>query len=590
MHDSNGRTSDSGSLSSTARGAHARRWPPRHTRPARPPGRAAGRCVHPHVEELEPRALPSTTTPWYPSLMAFENYDSGRTHVFDQATFGGSLTGVNTVTSLTSPDSFPAGYNAVYENAQQIFVYGGADPSQTYGTGSYVARLDPTTLTTVWKTQLANVTGTANWNWPGSLSILSDGSLVAIYGCSIARLDPGTGQVTAQATLPTGGWYTGDTVYNGLSGFADGTLVAKTIYRPHMGQLPPTQSVVVAINSTTLQVLSQVTIPDLCGGRISATSYNDQNYAYVAGNTSVYRLWWSAGQLTVDTSWSPGNIYLPGQTGASAPVIMGDWVLFQTDAQASTAPMNVWAISQANASIRYTVQPFLPYPLLTGRLHVDPSSVSADPASGLVYAADWGTGYIGALLVTSHGLQVMWTAPQSTTEHLALVGPSNQRVLVSTSGFSAQGTSTDRVVWRNAATGQVLAVSGTLPGVLRGIMVQPYYNGDVLYLADNGSLVQLAPAARQNQRQVLGPQLVLAADRPAATVAAVIPEARDRSVGSRAAVECSSVRPPASVGAPLSAAPEFALPHDRARALLPDGLDRLFADLGTPAPWWSADW
>ena len=31
--------------------------------------------------------------PWYPSLQAFEHYNSGRSHVFTQAQFGGSLEG-----------------------------------------------------------------------------------------------------------------------------------------------------------------------------------------------------------------------------------------------------------------------------------------------------------------------------------------------------------------------------------------------------------------------------------------------------------------------------------------------------------------
>jgi len=41
----------------------------------------------------------NTNPPWYPSLSAFEHYESGRSHVFSQATFGGSYSGNNTVTS-----------------------------------------------------------------------------------------------------------------------------------------------------------------------------------------------------------------------------------------------------------------------------------------------------------------------------------------------------------------------------------------------------------------------------------------------------------------------------------------------------------
>ena len=39
--------------------------------------------------------------PWFPSLMAFEHYDSARTHLFDQARFGGSYDGNNQVAVRT---------------------------------------------------------------------------------------------------------------------------------------------------------------------------------------------------------------------------------------------------------------------------------------------------------------------------------------------------------------------------------------------------------------------------------------------------------------------------------------------------------
>lgn len=62
--------------------------------------------------------------PWYPSLEAFEHYNSGRSHVFPEAVFGGSYLGNNTVDILNSPmvypistrttSSFMAGVMAIY--------------------------------------------------------------------------------------------------------------------------------------------------------------------------------------------------------------------------------------------------------------------------------------------------------------------------------------------------------------------------------------------------------------------------------------------------------------------------------------------
>ena len=69
--------------------------------------------------------VPRPNPPWYPSLMAFEHYDSARTHLFEQARFGGSFSGNNHVSVRISPDTYPSGYNMVYKSPGQIFLYGG---------------------------------------------------------------------------------------------------------------------------------------------------------------------------------------------------------------------------------------------------------------------------------------------------------------------------------------------------------------------------------------------------------------------------------------------------------------------------------
>lgn len=51
---------------------------------------------------------------WFPSLMAFEHYDSGRSHVSPEARFGGSFDGPNQVTSRSSVSTYPTPYNLVY--------------------------------------------------------------------------------------------------------------------------------------------------------------------------------------------------------------------------------------------------------------------------------------------------------------------------------------------------------------------------------------------------------------------------------------------------------------------------------------------
>src|SRR5262249_53080432 len=52
----------------------------------------------------------SSNLPWFPSLAAFEHYDSGRTKLFEHADFTGSLTGANAVDVRISPDTYPTPY------------------------------------------------------------------------------------------------------------------------------------------------------------------------------------------------------------------------------------------------------------------------------------------------------------------------------------------------------------------------------------------------------------------------------------------------------------------------------------------------
>ena len=72
----------------------------------------------------QPRA---SNPPWYPSLEAFEHYDSGRSHVFPLARFGGAFQGPNTVHLVSSrKGAYPSGYNMSYLNAKDAFIQGGS--------------------------------------------------------------------------------------------------------------------------------------------------------------------------------------------------------------------------------------------------------------------------------------------------------------------------------------------------------------------------------------------------------------------------------------------------------------------------------
>src|ERR1700745_126738 len=61
--------------------------------------------------------------PWFPSLMAFEHYDSGRTKLFERAHFAGSFERDNTVDVRISLGEYPTPYNVVYFNPEALFVF-----------------------------------------------------------------------------------------------------------------------------------------------------------------------------------------------------------------------------------------------------------------------------------------------------------------------------------------------------------------------------------------------------------------------------------------------------------------------------------
>jgi hypothetical protein len=91
-----------------------------------------------------PTPVPTSNPPWYPSLQAFEHYDSGRSHVFSMATFDGSLNAPNTVDlKFSKKDAYPSGYNMSWLNADTAFIQGGSYGDVEGSVGPYVAKIDP---------------------------------------------------------------------------------------------------------------------------------------------------------------------------------------------------------------------------------------------------------------------------------------------------------------------------------------------------------------------------------------------------------------------------------------------------------------
>jgi hypothetical protein len=445
--------------------------------------------------------------PWFPTIAAFEVYDSARTHLYGCAHFLGSTTASNKVLAYQSTDVYQTPYNIVTEGPNRLFIYGGGYGDNSSASGSFVASVEPGTLDQRWRRVLINTNATDEWDYPGVLNVMKDGSLIVIYGYHIARLNPATGAVEASTVLPTGTSAPRDTAYNGYDALPDGTIIAKTVNRqkgcseqgfsaflkcPNPTDTPP--SVMVAIDPKTLKVISQITLPQMIGGRVTTASFDGKNYIYLPGTKSLYRYTFQNGKFAADPTWGPVPYLKKGQTAGSAVAVMGDYVVLMTNGGAPTStPMSVVAVSQADSKKVANLQPFASSDAKNSFI---PSMVSVDPASNLIFVMDAGAGKIGAVALNSGKLSTKWTADQTTLSFTTLIGPSDHRVLIGTNipiKFFKQlkKYTTEQVIWRDAATGKQLASSDQFPKMSAGILVTPGYAGLQYFLTASGHIIEL---------------------------------------------------------------------------------------------------
>jgi len=450
--------------------------------------------------------------PWYPTIAAFEVHDSNRTHLYDCAHFGGALTSGNQVFAYSSAQSYITPYNIVDRGPNELYVYGGGYGDNPDASGSFVARVEPSTFNQVWRRVLINTHVTGEWNYPGVLNVVADGTLIVIYGYHIAKIDPATGDVLAQTTLPTGASLPGDTAYNGYDALADGTIIAKTVNRqpgcteqgfsafldcPDPSSAPA--SVMVAINPSTLKVLAQVTLPEMMGGRLTTTTYNGKDEIYLPGATKLYRYGYANGAFTPDASWGPVSYLKSGQTAASAMAVIGNYVVAMTNGGAPTStPMSVVAVSQSDSTEVANLQPFADSGSKNSFI---PSMASVDPANNRVYVMDAGAGKLAGVDLKGGKLSVAWSQDQTTLSFTTLIGPKDARVLIGTDipvkAFKQlKSYTTEAVVWRNAQTGAELAKSSAFPKMTQGILVTPGYAGVQYFLTADGHIIglQVTPA------------------------------------------------------------------------------------------------
>lgn len=445
----------------------------------------------------------------YITVTPSEHFNSQRTHLFKHACAPSEMNADagKPPQVRTAPGDYPSPYNLVTRGRDELFVYGGAYGDQPNSRGSYVARLNPATLQPVWRTQLIDARAEGLWNYPGVIATHRNGSIYAIFGDQIARLNPTTGKVVKQTRLPAPpGSEARDISYNGFTMLDSGVLVAKSIGRGRCDlegfsallqcdQSKFPSSVLVAINPDTLEVLSSLVLPEPAFGRITSTTYKGRVLIYLTGPINLVRYEWIGGKLRPDETWGPIAYLLPGQTSAPAVAVVGDYIALQTNSVPAATPMSVLAVSQSDPSKRYSVQPFKDSRAPRSFL---PSMITVDPDNMRLFAQDAGAGQLAALDLSPEGLKVRWRVDQRSLSFTTLVGSTRERAIIGThipditSPTQFRTFQNEQVVWRDATTGKELARSDNLQPMTSGALVTPGFGGVVYYPILKGGLKELS--------------------------------------------------------------------------------------------------
>ena len=441
-----------------------------------------------------PKSESANNDPWYPSLQAFEHYNSWRSHVFPQAEFLGSYNGRNTVQEQhSSLLMYPSGYNTSYLNENNIFIQGGSYGDLMNSIGPFVAKVNPVTLDYEWFTQLKNTREYNEFDYPGGMAILNDGYIYVVSGYQMYKVNATDGTTNAVLDLPTLVYMRTNypntppqydyanpvddrtnTAYNGINALPNGTVILKSLYRvagctnqggsallscPDSRNVP--QSVLVSVNPTNMTIISSVTLSNFAGARPTISRYNGMDFVYLLeGVSTPVRYVVINGYFYFDESWQPPAVANCGQQAGGSLIVMNDWIVGALNTVPATQPLTVFAINQGDASKYFSVQPYAddpvapelaiaftnsaPNPGSPVCTNVNPlatnlpavswamMSLEADPENGLFYGVETLARKVACFRITPSGIKTVWKETQTTTEWATLIGPKEHRVWVGT--------------------------------------------------------------------------------------------------------------------------------------------------------------
>lgn len=481
--------------------------------------------------QKEFEACQKIATPGYfPTLNGAEIADAQRSGVFPAATFLGSWDGPNKVYAWRSEDEYESCTFIVNRYPGEIFIVGGDNPpfEGTSPPGPFIARADATTGKQFWRTYVDNVNVSGRWIGAANLNILASGKIAFAWADQIILLDPDTGRILKQQTLPTGDAPREDVNYKHLTVAPDGTLIIKDQTRPIGNTMQGTLAIIrgvqaglkqpnsymVAVDPDTLEILDGLQLPEPATVPHSITMFDGKIAIYIGVDSGCRRAFWdpAAKKLTMDDTWHMKPME-KGQSTADAPAVIGDWVAIQTNGLGSREKASSIAVASARDSSRMKV--IFPFgELKKGEWSWAPPKSGVDVENNMIYSADMGLGKVAGIKLdpATGELKTAFVLNNMSTTFQPLYGPKDKRVLVLTNmkknvalepndKMVFTGNYTEQVTWNDAATGRQLAASDFFEPLTINSLVVPAFGGRCYFPTKKGFItLQVMPEAGQSAK------------------------------------------------------------------------------------------
>ncbi len=450
------------------------------------------------------------TPGYYSSLNGAEISDSERSGLFPCASFTGAMHGANQVYAWRSADDYPG---IAYINNRQpgeLYIIGGEVPTAAdpIPAGPYLAKADAATGKQIWRTYFDNANASGWYIGNTNLNILDNGKLALSWANHALLVDGDTGLILKLSPLPPGEAPPAASNFKHLTIAPDRTLIFKNQTRPadckvqgtlgiikclQAGMTLP-NSVLVAVNPDTLEVLDTLQLPEPAPSPHIVTTFHDRIAIYIGMMSSVRRYFWdpAAKKLSADESWVVHPIQ-KGQTTATAPSVVGDWIVAQLNGAGSKeVSSSIVAIHRDDAKRSKVTFPF--GALRPGEFSFAPPKAGADPENGMVYSADMGLGKVAGIKLdqATGEMKVAFVLDDVTSTFQPLIGPKDKRVLLLTNAklsvekeplMAAIVTENyrEQLTWRDAATGKLLAASDFLEPLTINSLTPPGFGGRVYF-------------------------------------------------------------------------------------------------------------